>query len=281
MHEERLAEIIIAKLEQENPGFEFETIKVRGKDGNRLGIQIKNSYGLSPVVYVDQMFEKLRDGLSTYDIVELAADAFGRSIKSMVENEGVRDFIQSMQRNGIMDENLSGRLVSEEELSDSADDYMTLKVAEGLYLIIEAYKDVGDNMFYMLLPNNFFAEEERDAKIQVALDNLAKEAKLTNPEIGMDPPMYMLSNEGNSYGAACLFGTGIADGIASDLRSDYYILPGSKHEVFIVPIFDDDFDEEKLKALIVASNNNEDAIDQEDILTDRLYKYENGKIIIV
>lgn len=279
MHEERLAEIIIAKLEQKNPGFEFETEEVLARGKRRLGITIKNSYGVSPVVYMDDLFEVLREGSSTDELAELANDAFERAIKTMTEDEETRDFMQMVGSKGFGDENLSGRLMSEEELGDRANEYISRKVVEGLYLVVEACKDLDDgSMLSAILPKGTFKEDEEEEKIQIVLDNLAKEARLTSPAIGMDQPMYTLSNEGNVYGAACIFGTGVAEGLANDFRSDYYILPASKHEVMIAPTFGEYLDESEMKALIAEANSREDVVKPEDVLTNRLYKYENGKI---
>lgn len=83
-------------------------------------------------------------------------------------------------------------------------------------------------------------------------------------------PMYILSNQKNIQGAACMLNTDRLSGFADELDSDFFIIPSSVHELILVPDFlNKNVDE--LKQMIVDVNNNQVPI--QEVLSDRLYKF--------
>lgn len=51
----------------------------------------------------------------------------------------------------------------------------------------------------------------------------------------MFPPMYIVTNKHNLYGAACILYPDVLNKIAQKLDSDFYILPSSLHETIAIP----------------------------------------------
>ncbi len=52
-------------------------------------------------------------------------------------------------------------------------------------------------------------------------------------------PMFVLTNKKNMFGAACLLYEGVLQCCAEQLRSDFYVLPSSVHEVLLIPALPD------------------------------------------
>jgi len=84
-------------------------------------------------------------------------------------------------------------------------------------------------------------------------------------------PIFLLSNQDKVYGATALFYPGIKEEIAKRLQGDYYILPGSVHEVIIVP---QDFVKEAEGMRRIINRINRSMLDPKDCLTDRMYVYD-------
>ncbi|MCC8142321.1 MAG: DUF5688 family protein [Lachnospiraceae bacterium] len=83
-------------------------------------------------------------------------------------------------------------------------------------------------------------------------------------------PMYVLTNEQNLFGAACMVYDGLLKSYAGQFGSDLYILPSSIHEVILVPFHGIDRMEE-FSAMV--REVNETQVAPEDILSDHAYYY--------
>lgn len=85
--------------------------------------------------------------------------------------------------------------------------------------------------------------------------------------------MYVLFPENKYYGAALIAVNSVLYNIAEMLKSDYYILPSSVHELIIVK--SDDKKDEKLLNEIISEVNNT-SVSPEDILANHAYYYKRG-----
>ncbi|HWT73549.1 MAG TPA: DUF5688 family protein [Mobilitalea sp.] len=82
--------------------------------------------------------------------------------------------------------------------------------------------------------------------------------------------MYILSNKKGINGATCLLYDNVLSDIAEQLRSDFFILPSSIHEVILVP-YDKSISKEALMEMVKDVNRTQVASDE--ILSDRVYIY--------
>lgn len=88
----------------------------------------------------------------------------------------------------------------------------------------------------------------------------------------MFPPIYVITNKHNLYGAACILYPDVLKDIAQKLDSDFYILPSSVHETIAVPAETLDVNHaNSLKAMIRGVNQSE--LTPEEILSDNVYYY--------
>lgn len=93
-------------------------------------------------------------------------------------------------------------------------------------------------------------------------------------------PMYVLSNRTKVQGASCILYPNILKDFASAVKSDFYILPSSVHEVILLPAQGDE-DKEGLKRMVCEVN--ETQVEREEVLSDSVYYYsqEKGELSIL
>lgn len=94
-----------------------------------------------------------------------------------------------------------------------------------------------------------------------------------------DEDMYVLSNRLRSYGAAAVLYEGRLEAIGVYLKSNYYVLPSSVHEVIIIPE-KAAAGKEELSAMVAEINRTQ--VDAEEVLSDRAYYYDRieGRLCI-
>lgn len=92
-----------------------------------------------------------------------------------------------------------------------------------------------------------------------------------------DKQIYVLTNEANFNGAACILYKDLLKKVSSETESDLYIIPSSVHEVLIIPKADNITSEELSR---MVREVNETDLEREDILSDHVYEYsyKNGCI---
>ncbi len=93
-------------------------------------------------------------------------------------------------------------------------------------------------------------------------------------------PMYVLSNRTRVQGASCILYPNILRDFATAIKSNFYILPSSIHEVILLPAQRDE-DEDGLKNMV--REVNETQVEREEVLSDSVYYYnrETGELSIV
>ena len=83
--------------------------------------------------------------------------------------------------------------------------------------------------------------------------------------------MYVLSNKARVQGAACILYPGILKDFAAAIRSDFYILPSSIHEVILLPAQGEE-DREALKQMVREVNASQ--VEREEVLSDSVYYFD-------
>ncbi len=91
--------------------------------------------------------------------------------------------------------------------------------------------------------------------------------------------MYILSNTKGINGATCILYEDVLREFGDHLRSDFYILPSSIHEVILVP-YNHAISKAALNEMVIDVNRTQ--VSREEILSDRVYFYsrENKAIIM-
>lgn len=82
--------------------------------------------------------------------------------------------------------------------------------------------------------------------------------------------LYVLSNKLRSFGAASMLYEGILEKVGQKLGENYYILPGSIHEVIVVPESKSPVKQD-LEEMV--REINETQVEEEEVLSDRVYYF--------
>lgn len=85
-------------------------------------------------------------------------------------------------------------------------------------------------------------------------------------------PMYVLSNKARVQGAACILYPDILKDFAAAIRSDFYILPSSIHEVILLPAQGGE-DSDALRQMV--REVNESQVEREEVLSDSVYYFDS------
>lgn len=83
-------------------------------------------------------------------------------------------------------------------------------------------------------------------------------------------PMYVLTNKGRYYGAACILYDGILEKMGDVFEGDFYILPSSVHEVILVKKQEED-QKEVFNEMVREVNTSQ--VDPQEWLSDHAYLY--------
>lgn len=97
-----------------------------------------------------------------------------------------------------------------------------------------------------------------------------KSVNLLEHDTGVRDTMFILSNSSGSYGAASIAYPHIADEIGEMLKSDYYILPSSIHELVVLP-YSDKYEIAELNRMI--RNINKKCVPDDEVLGEQCYRY--------
>ncbi len=119
-----------------------------------------------------------------------------------------------------------------------------------------------------LLPDDFCA-------MSAVIEELTKEP--SEQQISFEEQeedMYVLSHRIHSYGAAAILYKERMEGIGMYLKSNYYVLPSSVHEVIVIPERAA-VKKEDLSAMVAEINRTQ--VEAEEVLSDRAYYYDRKK----
>lgn len=108
------------------------------------------------------------------------------------------------------------------------------------------------------------------------LDDLDVDQKEAGNEMLDDSPvdLLVLTNESRMFGASVLVYKGMLESIARSVKSDYYIIPSSIHEVLILPITEQ-ANYESLNCMVREVNSTQ--LQPVEILSDHVYMYSREK----
>lgn len=94
----------------------------------------------------------------------------------------------------------------------------------------------------------------------------------------LEEGMFVLTNKTKTNGASCILYDGVLSEFGDIIKSDFYIIPSSIHEVILVKD-EEHIDKDELNNMVVSVNTNE--VMDIDILSDHVYKYLRDKDEII
>lgn len=130
----------------------------------------------------------------------------------------------------------------------------------------ELYRQASENTS-RFLPDDF-------SSMSAVIEELTEGSEAHISFEDKEEEMYVLSNRIHSYGAAAILYSGRMEGIGMYLKSNYYVLPSSVHEVIVVPE-KAAVEKEDLSAMVAEINRTQ--VEAEEVLSDHAYYYDRKK----
>lgn len=252
---------------------------------------------ISPTIYLDSYYKQYKQGMSLDEICHVIYDAF---MESHLNHSVDTNFFLNY-------ENAKNRIVYQVINYDKNTSRLPtlphiryLDLAVVFYCMLQLNNGTNASI---LIHNDHLALWGIDFETlkKQAFDNTPRLlpayiepitsviAELTdhNPQISgflstidtTDPlPLYVLTNESQFYGAACMLYPELLKEFAQSMGSDLYILPSSIHEVLLLPTVDRD-DDCYLSKLVKMVN--EEQVPDTQILSDHAYYYSREKSAIL
>lgn len=262
-------------------------MQIKNNDNLLHGIHIEREGGQpSPVVYVDEFYEKYQIGLPMERVFEEVAKVFETAWK---ERPDIGQFNLSYEA---VKENFTCRIVSlkmnrnrlhEMKYTPVGNGYgMTYHIDLGDGKSIPVTRRLAEQHGYDMRLLCREAMENTQRKYPAVLQNVEsvvfnilsgaeeRENLLWKKERLQTDAMYVLGNDAKTFGAAALFYPEVKEQIGELFQGDYYAIPSSVHEFILVS----DKMGVSAKGLgQILKEANEKVVSAEEILGDKVLKY--------
>ncbi len=260
-------------------------------DGLIIGKTCKN---IAPTIYLNSYYMHFTHGMSLQEILEDIISAYKEN-NDMV----MGDMRELLDFNNLKDK-VAFKLIQREKNKELLKDvpYIEfLDLAVVFYLILDEHKGgqmtalihnshmepwrVEKEELYRLAKKNtpILLPPEIKTMKEIMCDILKGHLEELEMEEMVDglldfdsqkPHLYVLSNKDQINGAGCILYDGCLKDFADSQNSDIIILPSSTHEVILVP---DDGKLDYVELRKIVGEINESEVPEEDVLSDRIYKY--------
>lgn len=269
----------------------------KNNDQKRRGIVIRSAGSkVSPVFYLDLMYEKYLDGMTLDQIVEAIWQFYSED--ENIRKININDFLDWER----VKSRLYLRVISTDMNRETLDtaihrDYLDLSVV----VYVKMDHPSGDGVAYVIVRKEHLAIWEQDEEMvyEIALQNTRqenisfvsitnaissmlserdRELLLCNERMVLNNPLYVLTNEACHFGAVYMLFADVMDQIVDRKGEDIYIIPSSIHETLVVAVSE----VKNLSYLCdVVHDINEIQLPVEDRLSNHIYRYskENGLAI--
>ncbi|MEG0794123.1 MAG: DUF5688 family protein [Acetivibrio sp.] len=258
-------------------------MKNNGKE--RVGLAIsEEKINISPTIYLEEYFEKFRQGREISNIVESILQLYEEvRFEHSWEGKYVRDFekVKKQVVYKVINYKKNAELLNEIpyvgfldlavvfyvllELNQHGTATMTIRNEhlKGWGVSREELLKVAQENTVRLLPAEF-----------KTMKTVLEEMLTLNIAEDTEDYMYVLSNPMKNFGACCILYDGILEKIGNRLGGNYYILPSSVHEVIIIP---ENQSPGKKELRIMITEINETQVAEEEILSNVPYYYVREK----
>ncbi len=289
---EEFGKILVNELSQRLPEVEIDVQEIQKNNGVILhGMIFKEKVNISPTIYMNSFFEDFKSGHCIDDITETIIKIYNDSkaatsidIALFTEYENVKEKIicclVSRDKNkqlltdvphvDVLNLSVIFRILVEENECGRA----TILVHNQQFM----QWGVDMSALYQVAKNNtlrLFGVELK--RIDEALSEML-ESDVSLENIGMEVPMYVLTNRCKWNGASNLLYGDILKEFSDKIESSFYILPSSIHELILLPSTGN-INREEIEEMVKEINMVQVAPDE--VLSDSVYYYDREKQMIV
>lgn len=290
------AELVKIEMEKMLGSVTVEIQNVKKNNGLELvGVSVRKTSNVAPTIYLECFYEQFQKGA---DIKELVA-----MIGAIAEKNEIGDLnIDEILDWGVVKTKLFIKLINRNKnadllatrphrfVADLAITYSILVEAisssEGIASIpvtVPVMEKLGvtENDLYeasIINMNTNALTEPVFMGVSEMLASMMPAGEFMNAPVVEDEPMYVITNEAKSYGAALILHKSFMNYVAEKLKEEFYILPSSVSELLVVPCRKADVD--VLKDMVETVNATEVAPDE--VLSNHVYRWsrENGLEIV-
>ena len=263
---------------------------------NKTGLMMKNkNSNMAPTVYLEEFYQEYKMGKTVSEIAHTIVKVYrekhpnyGFQIEQFKDFEQVKTRIVYRIINRDKNQEILKEVPHINFLDLAVVPYLVFSVEEGnsgTILIKREHLELwgisedivmsiaGENTPKMLQPK--LRKMEDTLKELFEINHLQKEQDVEiflkdleeNKEI---VPMYVLTNQNNLYGAACMLYHGVIEMFTEQLGEDVYILPSSIHEVLLIPA---SRAMEPKELISMVRDINATQLPVEEVLSDNVYRY--------
>lgn len=289
-------ERIIEELEKMNISATKTKVTKNGIEMKGIQIMMKNTH-FNPVFYTEtfgnmdesEIALKIKSYLPEVIIPKSSEDVFAKlsDMNYLMNNVHIR--VQMNKDPDIIEINNELDIFAYIEIymgTDNNQGNMSIKLTKSLYDQMTKKEELNEELCEKLYDEILFnayinTETEMDF---ISLESVLHEIIPSSEELPFETPMnsemFVLTNKKRFNGAGLILNNKVMSDIREKLKSDFYILPSSKHEILIIKK-NENTDEEALKEMIKEVNDT--TLDPKDLLSYHLYKYESAdkKVSIV
>lgn len=304
---ERFMKLVVARLYNRFHGEkEFRVESIPKNNGIMLkGLAaVKNGEAISPVVYLEDYFERYEEGVSMEMIVNELYDMFNTfekpdfSVDILEDFESLKDKVFYKLVNYQMNQKVL-KTIPHVRFLDLAVIFnaMAGQDEKGQYMArIENkhMKSWGTNVktLYALAEKNTprlfprTLESMPEIMERVAREHLRKdydeeflEELFGDVRLNQKAsPLYVLGNQCGTGGAAAMLYKGVLKDFADKVEKDLVILPSSIHEVLLIP-YEEKLEMESLRDMVRGINKRE--VPESDVLSNSVYLYQRDSDSVI
>lgn len=247
---------------------------------------------ISPNFYLQQYYEKYREGDTIEEIVFAIAEAYYRSFEEREQINFDLDFeackdrivfrLVSFQRNkqiapkvpylSFLDMMITFHIVMQQSKDEIGSVRITREIAKKWDIDTEQLFELAQQNTPRLFPIKICTMYAMMIQLMEEAMDESETIPITEELSDTKQEPYVVTNTMGINGAAVILYQGVLERIADKTDGDYYILPSSIHEVLAVPVKADISQEELAKMVCEV---NAACVLQEEILSGSVYYYDS------
>ncbi len=239
--------------------------------------------GVSPIVYINHMYEEYKKNKSLPDVLKTAAETISNThvdITPTLDYENLREntifvlvnaednkaMLSAVPHKKFLDLAVVFRWLIQRDNEKFMGTIITNEIAG-------KYKLTADELFDIAKANTRRIYKPGFENVVDLVNRLFPNDPIPNDK---SVPMYILSNEIAMEGASYILYDDILKDIRTQLGEDFYVIPSSINEVIIVPC--STIDAEHTKTML--RNVNRSVVARQEVLSDNVYRFD-GELSII
>lgn len=262
----------------------------------KIGLMMKNTdSNIAPTVYLEDFYQEFQKGKSVSEIARVIAKVYKQNktpVSFRIEEFKNFDQVKDKIVYRIINRDKNQELLKESPYLGFLDlavvPYAVFPVEEGnsgTVLIKKEHLELwgiteeeilsiaSENTPKMLQPRIRKMEDTLRELFEVNHIEQEQEVELFLKDLENNRekvPMYVLTNQRNLYGAACMLYQGVIEMFTEQIEEDVYILPSSIHEVLLIPA-SKVIEANELVSMVQEINATQ--VPVEEVLSDNVYRY--------